>query len=92
MFKKLYIIRNLEKEDVELINHIVVKSRNGFRIWTYSEFIGDDGDYIEGMVFKFGDTKGSSENLTKELNDALLDDVKKEFKEIKEYYEINEYS
>ncbi|PWB88032.1 hypothetical protein [Methanobrevibacter thaueri] len=92
MFKKLYIIRHLEKEDAELINHIVVKSRNGFRIWTYSEFIGGDGNYIEGMVFKFGDANGSSENLTKELNDALLDEVEKEFKEIKEYYEIKEYS
>ena len=44
------------------------------------------------MVFKFGDANGSSENLTKELNDALLDEVEKEFKEIKEYYEIKEYS
>ena len=44
------------------------------------------------MVFKFGDANGSSENLTKEINDALIEEVKNEFREIKEYYEITEYS
>lgn len=92
MYKKKYYIQYLEEEDAGLINSIILKPRNGFYIWPQCKGIADDGDYMDSMVFKFGDANGSSENLTKEINDALLEEVKNEFREIKEYYEITEYS
>lgn len=88
---KYYKIENFEKEDVDEIKNIIIKSRGLFSGIPQAIGVEETWDNHISYVFKFGDVNNKSNSLTNEKNEELLKEVKKEIKELNETYEVKNY-